>query len=396
MERPLLAEQSIGGDWRPGVTYTLLLSYFALFGIIIGAEGVLWADMVAALRLSKSTFGNAQLVAPLIAVALLLIGGQLSAWAGKKRLTLASLVLLGCSVIALGGAGGVWGLMGGLFLAGAGSGLLETGMNGATLDWEQRTGRNVLNVMHAGFSGGAVLGAFGAGTLLGLEWSYKEVLVLLAVLCGLAFAVTLPVRYPPVDARSVPANDPGATLRLLRRPGLAGLALLSALGIVGESVANLWAVIYLDELGATAFAGGVGFAIFNGSMFAGRLLNAPLLDRLGARISLLISGAGLVLATAGLMAGSSVPLAVAAFALAGLAVAGVVPTVLSVAARLEPGNSGMIAGGIMAAAYAGFIIIPPITGLVADLFSVKAALLSIALSGLAILWLGRGVGQPRA
>ncbi|MDQ5854556.1 MAG: MFS transporter, partial [Chloroflexota bacterium] len=123
--------------------------------------------------------------------------------------------------------------------------------------------------------------------------------------------------------------------------------------------------------------------------------NAPLLDRLGARISLLISGAGLVLATAALMAGTSVPLAVAAFALAGLAVAGVVPTVLSVAARLEPGNSGMIAGGFMAAAYAGFIIIPPITGLVADLFSVKAALLSIALSGLAILWLGRGVGQPR-
>jgi hypothetical protein len=32
---------------------------------MIGAQGVLWAELVSALRLSKSTFGAVQLVSPL-------------------------------------------------------------------------------------------------------------------------------------------------------------------------------------------------------------------------------------------------------------------------------------------------------------------------------------------
>ena len=50
----------------------------SLFGAIIGAQGVLWAELVSALRLSKSLFGAVQLVSPLFSVVLLLAGGQLA------------------------------------------------------------------------------------------------------------------------------------------------------------------------------------------------------------------------------------------------------------------------------------------------------------------------------
>ena len=394
MERPLVQEQAIPSvrGWRPGLAFVLLLGYFGLLGVIIGAQGVMWDDVKTALRLSEGVFGTAQLASPLISVGLLLMGGQLSAWAGKKWLGFVSVALLAVAALALAGANGLWAFVGALMVAGMANGLLETAINGATLDWERAMRRNVMNVMHAGFSGGAVLGALGAGLLLGWQWSYGSVLLLLATLCGLTLMATLPVRYPPVDTRGEDAGTPGQALRLIwSRRAFVVLALICVLGIVGESVAFLWSVIYLRQLGAATVVSGAAFALFNAAMFAGRLLNAPLVERMGARFSLILSGAGLILATILLMIPGGVPLAVVAFVLLGLAVAGVVPTALSVAAGLAPGNSGAVAGGIMAAAYAGFIVCPPLIGWIADLFSLKVALLSLGLSGIAILWLVREV-----
>ncbi len=80
-----------------------------------------------------------------------------------------------------------------------------------------------------------------------------------------------------------------------------------------------------------------------------------------------------------------------AFMLLGAGVAGVVPTVLSAAAKHAPGQTAMVTSGIMAIAYTGFIICPPLTGWIADLYSLKAALVVVGLSGFCIMWLARGV-----
>ncbi len=394
MERPLVGDRRIiGADtWRPRVVLALLAVYFSLFGLIIGAQGVLWAELVSALRLSKSIFGAVQLVSPLLSVLLLLAGGPLANWAGKKRLALASLMVLAGSNLALAGAGGLLGLAGALLLAGAGNALLEMSMNGATLDWELATGRSVMNLMHAGFSGGAVIGAFAAGLLLGFGWNYGVVLFLLALLCGLVLLSTLAVRYPPTDAVASTQSGPRATIQLiLGQHALVILAIICILGIVGESFANLWSVIYLHELGAAAVVGGAAFALFNGAMFFGRLGNTWLVSRRGARVSLLVSGAAMLLSALLLLLPSGVPLAIGAFILLGLAVSGVVPTVLSTAARFAPGNTAALTGGIMAAAYSGFIICPPLTGWIADQFSLQAALITVGSSGLAVIWLARRV-----
>jgi MFS family permease len=319
---------------------------------------------------------------------LLLMGGHLADWAGKKRLALASLVVLACSNLALASANGLLGLAGALLLAGAANALLEMSMNGATLDWEHATGRSVMNLMHAGFSGGAVLGALAAGLLLGVGWNYIAVLLLLALLCGLVLLATLTVRYPPTTAGAAIQSGPSATIRLIfSQRALIVLAIICILGIVGESFANLWSVIYLHELGAAAVVGGAAFALFNGAMFFGRLANTWLVMRRGARISLLVSGAAMLLSALLLLLPGSVPLAIGAFMLLGLAVAGVVPTVLSAAARFAPGNTSALTGGIIAAAYSGFIICPPLTGWIADQFSLQTALVAVGFSGLLVIGL---------
>jgi hypothetical protein len=85
MERQLMIEQPIEtpSHWRAAPLFALLIGNFALFGLTIGAQGVLWAELISALHVGMGAFGSAQLVSPLVSVALLLLGGQLSAWMEK-------------------------------------------------------------------------------------------------------------------------------------------------------------------------------------------------------------------------------------------------------------------------------------------------------------------------
>ncbi|MBI1742971.1 MFS transporter [Candidatus Acetothermia bacterium] len=332
--------------------------------------------------------GEGSSVSPLISVALLLLGGQLSHGLGKKRLGIASLLFLGGSSLTLAGSSSLLSLVGALILLGVGNGLFETAMNGATLDWEQVTGRSVINLMHAGYSAGPIVGALGAGTLLQWGWDYSQIFVLLGLLCGVAFVATLPVRYPPLEAKTESTVGLGFTLKLLLSSrAMIALAVICLFGAVGESVANVWSVIYLREQGAEAFLSVATFALLNGAMFLGRLANAPLVDRLGSRTSLIFSGVGLVLANVLLLIPGNLWFSIAAFILLGLAIAGVIPTVLSAAAKLSPRHSGAIAGGMLATVYISFMVCPPLIGWLADLFSLQTALLTLGLSGVGILLL---------
>ena len=132
-------------------------------------------------------------------------------------------------------------------------------------------------------------------------------------------------------------------------------------------------------------------------MFVGRLLNAPLVARWGPRVSLVVSGALLVIAGGLLLLPQpQLWIAIVAFALCGVGVAGVIPTVLSAAARVAPGQSGAITGAIMATAYLCFIIIPPLIGAIAVRYGLQLALISIGASGLALLVLVGRVAPHRA
>lgn len=377
------ASSPVTATWQPRTVIALLGGYFVLFGIIVGGQGVLWFAIMRGLDLSAGTLGAAQLASPLVSVVLLLGGGPLSGMIGKKRLALIGLVLLGTSVLAIGLAGGIWSLVAALALAGLGFGAVELAMNSAVLDWEAATGRVVMNAMHAGFSAGAVLGALSAGAMLEQGWGYPAVLAVQAACCALALLCALPVQYPPV-ARAASANDPWGALRLLLTLGVALPAIISLLGVVGESVANSWSVIHLQNLGASAIVGGSAFALFNGTMFVGRLLNTPLVARAGARVSLLVSAGLTIAGGVALLLAGNVWLATLALALVGLGVAGVVPTALGAAALAAPGRSGDVAGALMAVTYTCFIICPPLVGQIADRVSLQAALAIVAISGVAL------------
>src|SRR5262245_46115480 len=218
-------------------SFFLVLGCFLLFGIILGAQGVVWPDVFAALRIGEGVFGTAQLVSPAVAMIFLLLGGFWSETLGLRKLIIASLVLLAISNFYLAGISGLARFVIALLFAGIGNGLMETSMNAATLDWERATGKQRMNLMHAGFSAGAIGGALGAGMLLAHGWRFSTVLVALMIPCAAMLLATLIIQLPPQQQSS---HDPHplSTLRLIAgNRELRMLALLAILGVIGESVA---------------------------------------------------------------------------------------------------------------------------------------------------------------
>lgn len=387
---------AVAASWNPTVTRWLLLAHFATFGVVIGLKGVVWAEVFRAFPLGEGLFGSLQLLPSVISMALLLHYHRLAHWFHPRPLIIMGLLGLGLAMLVLASTRSLLGLVISLALFGMGTGLMDGAMTQGSIDWEQATGQRTQNLLHAGFSGGAVAGAFGAGALQALSWSYTQTLLLAGMLASLAAFASLPLRYPPRRTLRA-AMQRSAWREVLAMPALRGLMLILWLSIIVESIAFLWAVIYLrDELNATALVGGIGFALFNAAMFGGRLLNTPLVARHGPRASLLLSGAGLALAAMLLLGTATPALAILGLTLLGLAVAGIFPTVVGQAGELLPGRSEALTTVLMSGVYLGFLLTPPLTGWVAELSSLRAALVILLLCGLGVLWLARGLPGQQA
>jgi fucose permease len=248
-----------------------------------------------------------------------------------------------------------------------------------------------MSLFHAGFSIGAVVGAFGTGGLLAAGISFRTPLLIVAGLHLALVLLTAAVRFPPVEAapRSSRFSDVGD---VLASRAVRALMLIILLSIVVEIGVFIWGVIYIQEdLGGSELIGGIGYGAFNAAMFAGRMLNQSLVDRRGARASLALSGIGLVAGGLLLVAAWGPLVGMLALTITGLGVAGIYPTVMSAAGDRLPGRSGTLSSVVMTATYSAGIVTPPLMGWVAQFGSLRISMAVIALSGAGILWLTRRV-----
>jgi MFS family permease len=163
--------------------------------------------------------------------------------------------------------------------------------------------------------------------------------------------------------------------------GLCFLVMLTEGGIAD------WSGIYLrHDAGASAAAAALAFTGFSFGMAAARLGGDALNERLGAG-PLLRGGMALVaLALGGLLLIGEVAPAVLGFALCGIGIANAVPLLFSAAGRLEPPNPSLAA--TFTVGYTGFIVGPPVIGLLADRLGLPETLSLLLVAALAVAALG--------
>ena len=181
-------------------------------------------------------------------------------------------------------------------------------------------------------------------------------------------------------------------------PALAVLGVLAACGAFVEDAGASWSALYLrTELDAGPATAGLGFVALSVAMTVGRLTGDRVVDRFGQRR---VARAGGALAATGMglaLAVPSVPTTLVGFAVAGLGVATLVPAVYHAADSLPglPHGTGLTV--INWLLRIGFLVSPPLIGVLADAASLRAALLTVVVAGIGALLLGRSLpGRPAA
>ncbi|WP_187976508.1 MFS transporter [Mycetocola sp. JXN-3] len=366
----------------------LFLTNGALFANVVPRYPGIKADLAldnAAYGLAIAAFPAGAIIAGLAAATIIRRLGSARAAAIGTILTALGTILVGFSpTFPLFAAA--------LFFAGAMDSITDVGQNTHGLRVQRRFGRSIINSFHAVWSIGAVLGGgMAAGAIaLGLPRSVHLTIsgILFSVVAIIALRFCLPGKDEDAGLVANPVGEETASkLRSALSPRLifmvVALVVIAIAGTLVEDAGSTWAAVYLgNNLGAPAAIAATGFVALVGAQFIGRLLGDRLVDRFGqrnvARVGGLITAIGMGTA----LAFPSIPGTIAGFAAAGFGVATLVPAAMQQADELPGLRAGTGVTVVSWLMRLGFLVSPPLVGLIADNSSLRFGLLVVPIAGI--------------
>jgi MFS family permease len=299
-----------------------------------------------------------------------------------------------------------------LFVAGALDAVIDVAQNAHGLRVQRRYGRSIVNSFHGVWSIGAVSGgllgaaAAGLGVPLALHMFTTSAIFSAVALVSYRFLLPGPEHAERDAARLTAVTDGSessdtsddrsraapAGRRAIRTASirvLLILGLLAACGAVVEDGGASWGALYLGGLGAGAALAGLAFVALQTTMTVGRLLGDRVVDRFGERAVVRCGGVVAAVGMAAALAWPTIGTTLVGFALAGIGVATLVPAAMHASDELPGLPVGVGLTVVSWMLRVGFLLSPPLVGLVADHVSLRAGLLGVVLAGLLVVVLGR-------
>ncbi len=345
--------------------------------LVFFAHGLLlscWVPLVPVLkathRLDDGTLALALLAISAGSILAMPLAGGIAARRGSRLVTLSGGLGFGLALIAAVAVSGFAALVAVLMVQGAAMGTMDVAMNAQAAAVERRWTRPIMSSFHGIFSIGGIVGAAAAGLLL--DRGVAPVITA-GLVAGAALAM-LVLCGPFLLGRMAEAPEAGPRFVLPRGPLLI-LGGLCFLGLMAEGAVIDWSAVFLRyERGQDAAVGAMGYAAFSAMMAAGRLFGDRVVFRFGPvatiRSGALLGAAGLALT----LLGPDPGMGILGFALLGVGVANVVPTVIGVAAR-RPGTApGVAISAVAMLGYAGLLTGPPVIGAASELVGLGGAL----------------------
>ncbi len=365
-----------------------LLFAFTVFGVVWGAWQAILPDLAAHYDLSSGPLGAILTAGFAVSLPAMLLTGRM-----MDRLGAGWGIGVPAVAMALGlGLVGLLPVLPLLVIAviafAAGSGAYDVAINGAAMGDSVWSRPARLTLLHAGFSGGGVVGAVGGGAAIGSGIRFELVYPVVAVCLVGAAILAASARW--TVTKGAPSVPRAIALAMLPLAALAGLAFLA------EGSMETWSAIYLrDELGAAALVGALGPAAFHAAMLIGRLMGAGVAGSLGAGATLLVAGS---MTFVGMAVALLIPvpaIAIPGMAFAALGASFVVPVVVSLAARRAGQHAGRAASYVLTLGYAGFLVGPSLVGIMGELAGLRVALAVVPLAAAVIVVASR-TGLARA
>ncbi|MGV9212517.1 MFS transporter [Micromonospora sp. RB23] len=358
----------------------LLLAYLAFvsLGLPDGLLGVGWPSI-------RADFG-----VPTEAVGLLLTAGTVGyltssvlagftlARVGVGALLAGSTLLASLALTGYALSPGLAAIVGCALLLGLGSGAVDSGLNAYAAG---AFGPRHMNWLHAFFGLGVAIGPLimTAALSAGLAWRWGYGIVAAAQLAlATAFALTVRAWRRRDSAPGAGTQDTASPVRVpilatLRLPVVWSGTLAFVLYVAIEVSTGLWAFLLLSEgRGLRAAVAGGCVSAYWGSLFVGRVVQGVVAERLGPRLVLRVSLAGMAAGAALIAVPGSALLAVLGLVVVGFAAAPVFPLLtLTTAERVGAAHADRAIGLQIGAAGLGAALVPAGLGVLISDVSVE-------------------------
>ncbi|MBP2389259.1 MFS transporter [Aeromicrobium fastidiosum] len=292
------------------------------------------------------------------------IGMQLSGPAvdrfGSRPVAILATIALAATLPGPGFATSGGQLVAALAVVGFFNGFIDVAQNAQAVVVEREYRRPIMSAFHAFYSLGALLASILGGGLIALGVDVRTTLVVAAVIGVAAAAGVRPFLIPaPAPVEDAPAKGRAPWTSKVLLLGLLAFSLLLA-----EGVAYDWSTIHLrDSLGSSETIAAVAYGAFSAAMTIVRLLADRVVAAWGPAVY--VSRAALVGAL-GLLGAALAPdagLAIVAWAVFGVGLAGCVPQFFSAAGNVDPAASGTYLARVTSMGYVGLLAGPSVIGL---------------------------------
>jgi MFS family permease len=354
---------------------------------VVGSFGAAWGTRIPAIKADLHLSAGALALAILGleggAVLGLPTGAALVARLGSRRTLRLGFVVFAPGLVAVAVAPNLPALAAALAVMALANSVVDVAMNSQGVELERRCGRPLLSGLHAGHPLGLLAGGL-AGTAVAAADVSVTAHFTSAALAGLMIALV-------ASAWLVAEPDRGrqpALVRPTRRLLLLGLLAFCAFGLDGA--AYNWSAVDLrtqhhaaDSLAAAAFT---GFAL---TLAIGRIFGDRLVARHGrvrvVQACAVVAGVGAVI----IVTAPGALLGLAGWALFGLGLAAVAPTLLGAAPRTGDASPALAIAAVTTIGYLGSFTGPPVIGGLAQATNLSTALLALVAASVVLAALAK-------
>lgn len=289
-------------------------------------------------------------------------------------------------------------LLAALGMSGFMHGALDVSLNSHGVEIERRTYNSILSRAHGSFSLGALVGSLGAGLAAQAGAPLVAQFALPAALVLTMFAVLGPRLIDDEAPGSIsPAPKPKRRWRGVGIPpralwALGAIAFIT--GLIDEAISDWSALFIRQDLAAAPLVASMAYALYSLALVVGRFSGDRISKRF-APIQLLqvggaMGGIGLLLGT-----GFNAPIAMlVGLGIVGLGISVIYPILYRMAGNTPDIPRGKAMATMATIAYLGYLAGPLIIGPLAGATSLRAALMTVAMSCFAIPLIG-WLRQPR-
>ncbi|MEO6327724.1 MAG: MFS transporter [Ginsengibacter sp.] len=355
-------------------------SLFFLLGFCFSS----WASRIPTIRqrldLSDSELGIVLFALPVGLLLSLIVSGVLVNKFGSRKIVTSAILIYSVILLGIGYSHTTFLLTVSLFFFGFVGNLVNISVNTQALGVEALYQRSIMAAFHgiwsiAGFTGAAIGTIMTGNNVI----PFHHFLVITTIVF---IAVAINFRFTLAKDFNTKPNHP-FTFKFEK--SLINLGLIAFCSMICEGAMFDWSGVYFDKvLNVDKAWTGAGYTAFMLTMATGRFIADWFTNKFGLKFTLQLSGS---LAASGLLIAVLFPYLVTSilgFFLVGFGVSSVVPLVYSVAGKSKVLSAGTALSAVSTIGFLGFLLGPPVIGIIAGATSLRVSFTLIAIMGFCI------------